>query len=754
MKTLIEAELGLSEITVKKLNGYENINYLVSSKSGRIVFKTYESSKEIFDLVITETDALLSLQTKPNNLTPSPLSFVDGSFVKVLKIEGQDLICRALTFLEGDFMVDVYQTKEMIHSFGTTLARLDIQLNLFESYVTKSRKWEWDLQYFLLNEKYLSDIENSQDRKVIHYFLQQFKQEVEPLIPELRKQVIHNDANDWNVLCNDKEITGLIDFGDLAHSMLISELAIAISYVCFEKENPLDWSEMMVKAYHSVIPLEEKELKVLYYLIIARLCTSILNSSHSRKMNPENSYTSVSEVSALKSLHQWLRINPIGAENCFRNATGLKSVLTPNVSDLIAERHKHVSSLISLSYKEPIHMTRSAFQYMYDEKGNTYLDAYNNIPHVGHSHPSVVQAGQEQIAVLNTNTRYVYPQLAEYAGKLLAKFPSKLCKVYFVNSGSAASDLAIRMAKIHTGNENVMVMEHGYHGHTQASTDISDYKFNHPKGEGKKAHILKTTIPDNYNGIYAGRENAGELYANDAIAKVKESSAKVAAFITEPIVGCGGQVPLAEGYLTKLYPTIRAQGGVCISDEVQTGFGRLGDAFWGFEQHHVVPDMVVIGKPMGNSHPMGAVICTEEIANSFGEGVEFFSSFGGNPVSCAIGSAVLDVINDEQLQQNAKEVGFYYQSLFTDLKEKYSCIGDVRGSGLFIGVEIVQENSKEPNTELAQKIKNELRNRFILISTDGPFDNVIKTKPPMCFTKGNAKEVVEAIGDVLAKEKV
>lgn len=751
MKTLIEAELGLSDITVKKLNGYENINYLVSSKSDKIVFKSYEPSKEIFDLVITETDALLSLQTNPNNLTPSPLAFLDGSFVKTLKIEGQDLICRALTFLEGDFMVDVAHTKEMIHSFGTELAKLDVELQLFNSYITKSRVWEWDLQYFLLNEKYLSDVQNVQDRKVIHYFLQQFKQEVIPLIPELRKQVIHNDANDWNVLCNDKEITGLIDFGDLAHSMLISELAIAISYVCFEKEKPLDWAEMMVNAYHSVIPLEEKELKVLYYLIIARLCTSILNSSHSRKMNPENKYASVSEVSALKSLHQWLRINPIGAENRFRNATGLKPVFTPNVSALISDRHQFMSPLVSLSYKEPIHMMRSAFQYMYDAAGNTYLDAYNNIPHVGHSHPSVVEAGQKQMAILNTNTRYVYPQLAEYASKLLSKFPSVLTKVYFVNSGSAASDLAIRIAKVHTGHENIMVMEHGYHGHTQASTDISDYKFNHPKGQGKKAHILKATIPDNYRGEYARKEKAGELYANDTINQLNASSDKVAAFITEPIVGCGGQVPLAHGYLSKIYPAIREQGGVCISDEVQTGFGRLGEVYWGFEQHNVIPDIVVIGKPMGNSHPMGAVICTEEIASSFGEGVEFFSSFGGNPVSCAIGSAVLDVIDEEDLQENAKNVGLYYQSLFNDLKKKYPCIGDVRGAGLFIGVEIVHEKSRKPNTELAHKIKNELRNRFILISTDGPFDNVIKTKPPMCFSKENAKEVVEMIGDVLAE---
>jgi len=235
----------------------------------------------------------------------------------------------------------------------------------------------------------------------------------------------------------------------------------------------------------------------------------------------------------------------------------------------------------------------------------------------------------------------------------------------------------------------------------------------------------------------------------DAISQLRQFDQTIAAFISEPIVGCGGQVPLAKGYLKKLYPAIREQGGVCISDEVQTGFGRLGDHFWGFEAQKVVPDMVIIGKPMGNGHPMAAVVTTSEIAESFSKGVEFFSSFGGNPVSCAIGLAVLDVIEEERLQQKAKTVGDYYKSLLQELQAKHPCIGDVRGSGLFLGVEIVIDGSMEPNTELAHHIKNELRNRHILISTDGPHNSVLKSKPPLCFTKKNARLVVDTINEVL-----
>jgi 4-aminobutyrate aminotransferase-like enzyme len=363
----------------------------------------------------------------------------------------------------------------------------------------------------------------------------------------------------------------------------------------------------------------------------------------------------------------------------------------------------------------------------------------------------VVKAGQQQMATLNTNTRYLYDNLAEYSKKLLSKFPKSLNKVFFVNSGSEASDLAIRLAKFHTKNKQLMVMEHGYHGHTQNGIDISDYKFNNKKGEGQKDHIIKTVIPDTYRGAYTNNDGtAGKQYADDAINLLNNKN--IAAFISEPVVGCGGQVPLAHGYLKALYPSIRKNGGVCISDEVQTGFGRLGDHFWGFEAQDVVPDMVVIGKPMGNSHPMGAVVCTEAIAKSFEQGVEFFSSFGGNPVSCDIGKAVLDVIGKEELQQNAKAVGDYYLELFNDLAKNYDCIGDVRGSGLFIGVEIVKSKaSKTPDYDLAQHIKNELKDHYILISTDGPFDSVIKSKPPLCFTKENAKRVVDTIRIVLEK---
>jgi 4-aminobutyrate aminotransferase-like enzyme len=490
----------------------------------------------------------------------------------------------------------------------------------------------------------------------------------------------------------------------------------------------------------------------LYYLIAARLCTSLCNSAHSKKKDPENTYAFSGEKKASSMLHKWLRINPIAAENAFRKTVGFSTHKTPSIAQSVQRRHEYLSPILSMSYKEPIQMVGAAFQYMYDIHGNTFLDAYNNIAHVGHSHPKVVTAGQRQMAQLNTNTRYLYSQLADYADCLLSKFPDTLNKVFFVNSGSAASDLAMRMAHGHTGQKKMMVMEHGYHGNTQIGIDISDYKFNNPKGQGQKEYILKTPIPNTYKGKYSGKD-AGALYAQETIAQIVQSTTPIAAFVSEPVVGCGGQVPLAPGYLKTLYPAIRKQGGICISDEVQTGFGRLGTHFWGFEAQDVIPDMVILGKPMGNGHPIGAVVTTTAIAESFGKGVEFFSSFGGNPVSCVIGSSVLEVIEEEQLQENAKDVGDYYISMLKELQQDYPCIGDVRGSGLFLGIEIVKENEGTPDHKLAQHIKNELRNQYILISTDGPHDSVLKTKPPLCFTKANAAEVVAAIAAILKSHK-
>ncbi|MCB0703853.1 MAG: aminotransferase class III-fold pyridoxal phosphate-dependent enzyme [Saprospiraceae bacterium] len=752
MQRLLQDQFGFRQVEVKRLDGYDNSNFLLHTERGRFIFKTYRITEGLSDLIEAENELLLFLQDPSDKRFPRPIPFLDGSYIKPLFFGEEQKMARLLSYLEGQPLGETGYSDKVCSNLGTLLGQLDRKLSSFKSYVYQSREWGWDIQNLALNKKYLADIPDTKNRNLVRYFFQQYEENVGPVFPDLRKSYIHNDTNEWNILIKDEQITGLFDFGDVTYSPLVNELAVAITYACFNQECPLDNAATILKSYHQAFPLEEKEMAILYYLVAARLCISLCNSAHSKKENPENAYALSSEKQAWDLLYKWVRINPLEAENTFRKAIDLPPKSAKAKEELIRERNRNTPSILSLSYSIPVYTVGAAFQYMYDGYGQTFLDAYNNIPHVGHCHPQVVEAGQRQMAKLNTNTRYLYDTLAEYAEKLIAKFPKRLTKVFFVNSGSAASDLAIRMAKAHTGHSNIMVMENGYHGNTQIGIDISGYKFDHRAGQGQKEYILKAAIPDTYRGEFRNNDgSAGKQYATEAIRKLKNASAPVAAFICEPIVGCAGQVPLAKGYLETLYPEVRKQGGVCISDEVQTGFGRMGECFWGYELQQVVPDMVVLGKPMGNGHPIGAVVCTKEIAESFSQGVEFFSSFGGNPVSCAIGLSVLKVIEEEGLQENARLVGTYYQSLLKALQAEFPLsIGDIRGSGLFIGLELVKDPiNQEPNTTLANLLKNELRKRHILISSDGPFDSVLKTKPPLCFTKENAERVVAQMHDIL-----
>lgn len=424
-------------------------------------------------------------------------------------------------------------------------------------------------------------------------------------------------------------------------------------------------------------------------------------------------------------------------------------------SEIIALRRQHINPTLSMSYQQPLKMVRGAGAYLYDHDGNAYLDMVNNVCHVGHCHPSVVAAGQAQMAQLNTNTRYLHDNIVEYAKRLSETFPPELSVVFLTNSGTEANDLALRIAKTYTQANDIIVVDHAYHGNSPTMIELSPYKFDGKGGRGRPAHIQVAEIPDDYRGRFRKDDTqAGSHYAQDlqrAIAAIHARGEKPAAFYCESVLGCGGQVVLPTGYLQAAYAHARAAGAVCIADEVQVGFGRAGDYFWAFEAQGVVPDIVTMGKPIGNGHPMGAVITRPEIAQAFITGMEYFNTFAGNPVSCAIGLAVLDVIEQEGLQAHAKQVGDVLLQGLNELKQKHALIGDVRGMGLFIGVELVKDrHSLEPATAEANTIIEFLKAHRILLSTDGPYDNVLKLKPPMVFSMDNAREFLWRLDQALS----
>lgn len=429
----------------------------------------------------------------------------------------------------------------------------------------------------------------------------------------------------------------------------------------------------------------------------------------------------------------------------------------PSYTQSLNQRQQRLGGNLSLSYNKPLKIVRGWMQYLYDEDGRAYLDMYNNVPHVGHSHPRVVEAVQKQIGLLNTNTRYLHDNILQYAERLTSLLPDPLSVCYFVNSGSEANELALRLARTHTNQHDMIVMESAYHGHTSGLIDISPYKFATAGGRGPKPWIHQVPIPDDYRGEFKRDDpQAGQKYAQQVVEKIewlKENGRKFAAFICETLPSVGGQIVLPPGYLEGVYSAVRQAGGVCIADEVQVGFGRLGTHFWGFEMQNVVPDIVVFGKPIGNGFPLAAVVTTPEIATSFDNGMEFFSTFGGNPVACAAGTAVLDVVQDENLQAHALTVGNYLLDGLRDLAQQYPIIGDVRGSGLFLGIELVKDHQMlEPATDETRILVNRLRDHGILTGTEGPFYNVVKIRPPMPFTHADAEHFLTTFAQILGED--
>jgi len=443
-----------------------------------------------------------------------------------------------------------------------------------------------------------------------------------------------------------------------------------------------------------------------------------------------------------------------------KRVTSAKKEQIP-VKETISLREKHLGPSCKLFFKQnPIKIVRAKGQYMYNEMNEEFLDCINNVCHVGHCHDHVVKAGQEQMAILNTNNRFLHDNLVLYAQRLTATFPKELSVVFFVNSGSEANDLALRMIRTHTGSKEMITQDHAYHGHVVSLMEISPYKFNKSGGGGCPPGTHVVAVPDIYRGKFRDKdhkgEDLGELYANEVkevIDKLHSQGKKPGGFIAESLQSCGGQIIPPPNYLRQVYKHVRSAGGLCVADEVQVGFGRVGTHWWAFELQgeDVVPDIVTVGKPMGNGHPVAAVITTEEVAESFRKtGIEYFNTFGGNPVSCAIASAVMDVIEDERLMDRAIDVGDYFLKELKKLAEKHEIIGDIRGRGMFIGIDLVKNReTREPNIKAAEHALTRFREERILMQSDGPFNNVLKIKPPLAFSRENVDTFITTLDSII-----
>jgi 4-aminobutyrate aminotransferase-like enzyme/Ser/Thr protein kinase RdoA (MazF antagonist) len=645
-------------------------------------------------------------------------------------------LARMLTWVPGEVLARVAShSDELLVSLGRALGRIDRALEGF-THPAADRQLRWDIQHADLARAHL-DLLSENRRRIVQAGLGAWER-IE--WSSLRHGVIHGDANDYNVLVDGGRVVSILDFGDSARTAVACDLAIAIAYVMLGKEDPVAAARCVVEGYHAEYPLTEAEVDVLFTLAMARLCLSVCYSAHHAQTAPQNEYLGVTDAPAWELLERLWEFPADWPRDVFRRACGFGR--GRRGAALLAARREHLGRSLSISYRQPLHITHGWRQRLFSAEGRGYLDCVNNVAHVGHSHPRVSEAAFAQMRELNTNTRYLHDNLAEYIERLTATLPAPLSVVYLVCSGSEANELALRLARAHTGREQVIVVDAAYHGNTNALIDLSPYKFNGAGGRGKPAHVHVVPTPDAYRRGFCGAEDVSDA--------ADRSDGQVTAFFCESALSCAGQIILPPGYLRDTFAVVRKAGGVCVADEVQTGFGRAGSHFWMFETQGVVPDIVTLGKPIGNGHPMGAVITTPEIAASFANGMEYFNTFGGNAVSCAVGLAVLDVIRDEGLQENARDVGAYLLEGLQGLARRHAILGDVRGQGLFLGIEFVRDReTKEPAAREAAEMVEAMKDRGILLSTDGPMHNVIKIKPPMVFGRADADRVVAELTAVL-----
>jgi len=417
---------------------------------------------------------------------------------------------------------------------------------------------------------------------------------------------------------------------------------------------------------------------------------------------------------------------------------------------LLARRKKLLGPAYSLFYRNPLHIVRGEGVWLYDADGRRYLDMYNNVPHVGHCHPKVVEAIATQSSMLNTHTRYLHELVLDYAERLTGTLPDGLDVAMFSCTGTEANELALRIARAVTGGAGFVVTDFSYHGNSQAVSEITT-EYGTP--DTLPPHVVAVPAPDVYRGVYRG-EDAAERYAShvsEAIQTLQSRGIAPAALMLDTIISSDGVVAVPPGYLTHAARAIRAAGGLFIADEVQPGFGRTGECFWGFELDNAVPDIVTMGKPMGNGYPVAATVTRSDIAEAFARQTRYFNTFGGNPVAAAAGLAVLDVIAAEELQQNALEIGRHLSEGLERLAGSHEQLGDVRGTGLFLAVELVDDrDSRNPAADYADRVVEALRDEGVLTNTIGRHDNILKLRPPMVISRQNADMFLAILARVLS----
>jgi 4-aminobutyrate aminotransferase-like enzyme/Ser/Thr protein kinase RdoA (MazF antagonist) len=631
---------------------------------------------------------------------------------------------------------------EAIRDWGTMAARVGRALRGFW-HPSASRVMLWDVQHALRLRPMLGAVRDPEIRKLVAGALDRYERAVAPVWPSLRAQVVHTDLCASNVLVDDEgQVTGIIDFGDASWSALVVDVAAVLETVVHGREGDdfFRAARLALDGYEKVTPLELGERAIVGELLAARMCAAVVVPASRAALydDPDALMAEVRDwgVSVLGILES------VGWDEVARRLGGREPGTGWTVPALMERRSRALGpALTSPSYREPLHIVRGNGVWLIAADGRRYLDAYNNVPVVGHGHPRVVEAIVRQARRLNTNMRYLHETALEVAERLTASTGGALDVVTFVNSGSEANDLAWRMARAATGGDGGIATDFAYHGITEAITALTPEEWGtQPRPE----HVRTWRPPDALRGF------AGSLEKFDtAVRELTASNHRPAAAILDGVLTSDGIIALEPGVAQELVQRTHDGGGLWIADEVQGGHGRTGAAMWSYQRLGIEPDIVTLGKPMGNGHPVAAVITRRDIAEHFSKTVDFFSTFGGNPVAMAAALAVLEVIDDERIVEHAAEVGEYLAGRLREVASHTPLIGEVRGVGLAIGVEIVRPDTTEPDAAATKEIVEDMRRNGALIGTTGRSGNTLKIRPPLVFQRRHADQLVATLEAVL-----
>jgi 4-aminobutyrate aminotransferase-like enzyme/Ser/Thr protein kinase RdoA (MazF antagonist) len=725
------------------LDSERDLNFRIDTITGeQYVIKIANSAEDqaVIDMQIKGLEHIKKVD--PELPVPRVLYSRNGLAIEQIQTEdGTKHFVRVLTYMQGVPPEYGPTNQALLRPMGASLARLGLALRGFY-YPTTYYDLLWDLKHTAKLREYLPFIPEAKNRELVSYFLDRFDQNVLPMIPKLRWQFIHNDMTPDNIIVAENDpgqIAGIIDFGDMTHTPLINDLATTTAQMLPGHVDLVETAVEVLIGYKEIIPLEDAELRLLYDLIAARLLMLIVIACWRVTLHPDNEeYIMGSIEQNWFTLESWRALDSAKVTKKFLRVCGLweEEEEKPTTVETKESRQSHLArrtrllgQCAYLFYDQPLHIVRGEGVWLYDIDGNRYLDVYNNVAHVGHCHPHVVNAIAKQSRQLNTNTRYMHGLILELAEQITKTMPDPLSVCMFVCTGTEANELAWRLSKMVSGNSGALITKFTYHGNSAAITQFSTEII----PQNKLPSHVQTVFPPISDTAFRKPDSG----IGDAIKLLGENGHHPAMLMLDTAFASDGIYTSPEGYLDTLFTKTRSAGGLCVADEVQGGFGRFGLNFWGFQFDDVIPDIVTLGKPMGNGHPVAAVVTRPEITEVLARETGYFNTYGGNPVSCAAGLAVLEVIEKEGLQDNALEVGNYLKERLGNIKEKYPMIGELHGSGLLYGVDIVAPDGT-PDPKLADRMMNHMRENGVLVGTTGPHYSTLKIRPPIVFKEEHA----------------